>query len=54
MDGVYADDEESGQCDVTVDSSALDLSKEGTYVITYFTMDNAGNIRYRQRNIIVK
>ena len=52
--GVTAVDDIDGKCDVTVDTSGLDLSKEGTYTITYSAMDSSGNVATCERKIIVK
>lgn len=54
LSGVTAVDDMDGKCDVTVDTSGLDLSKEGTYTITYSSMDSSGNVGTCQRKIIVK
>lgn len=54
LTGVTAVDDIDGSCDVSVDTSALNLAKEGTYSITYFAMDNSGNIGSCQRKINVK
>lgn len=54
LSGVTAVDDIDGKCDVTVDTSGLDLSKEGTYTITYSAMDSSGNVATCQRKIIVK
>ncbi|MDO5546479.1 MAG: DUF5011 domain-containing protein [Eubacteriales bacterium] len=54
LTGVSATDDVDGSCDVTVDTSRLNLAKEGTYTITYSAMDNSGNVGTCQRNITVK
>lgn len=51
---VTASDDVDGTCDVTLDTSGLDMSREGTYTITYSAMDSAGNVGTCQRSIIVK
>lgn len=54
LTGVTAKDDIDGSCDVTVDTTSLDLTKPGTYLITYSAMDNSGNVGTCQRKIIVK
>ena len=54
LSGVTAVDDIDGKCDVTVDTSGLDLSREGTYTITYSATDSSGNVGTCQRKIIVK
>lgn len=54
LTGVTAVDDLDGKCDVTVDTSALDMSKAGQYTITYYSTDNSGNTAVLQRTVIVK
>lgn len=54
LEGVSAVDGRDGKCDVAVDTSGLDLSKAGTYTITYSAMDKSGNTASCERSIIVK
>ena len=54
LSGVTAKDDIDGTCDVTVDTSGLDLSKPGTYYITYSATDSSGNVGTCQRKITVK
>ena len=54
LEGVSATDETDGKCDVTVDTSGLDLSKPGSYSVTYSAMDKSGNTAACQRTIIVE
>lgn len=54
LTGVTAVDDVDGTCDVTLDTTGLDLNQEGSYTITYSAMDNSGNVATCQRKIIVK
>ena len=54
LDGVTATDDVDGTCDVTVDTSGLDLSKSGSYTVTYSAMDRSGNETACQRTVVVK
>ena len=54
MKGVSARDDIDPNCDVTVDTSALDLSKPGSYTITYSAIDSSGNIGTCQRTVVVE
>ena len=54
LEGISAKDDRDGNCDVTVDSSGLDLSKEGSYTITYSAMDKSGNVATCDRTVIVQ
>ena len=51
---VTAADDVDGTCDVTVDTSGLDLSKSGSYIVIYSAMDKSGNEMTRQRTVVVK
>lgn len=52
--GVTATDDVDGSCDVTVDTSGLDLSKAGSYTVTYSAVDKSGNEMTCQRTLVVK
>ena len=54
LDGVSAVDGTDGKCDVTVDTSGLDLSKAGSYTVTYSAMDKSGNVATCDRTVIVQ
>lgn len=54
LSGVTAVDDIDGSCDVTVDTSALDLTKAGTYYITYSATDSSGNIATCKRKVTVE
>lgn len=51
--GVYAEDNESETCQITVDHSALDLNDTGTYYISYTATDLAGNSTTKTRRVRV-
>lgn len=53
LEGVTANDDVSGACTVTVDTSGLNLSKAGTYFITYSAVDAAGNETTLKRKVTV-
>lgn len=52
--GVTAADDIDRNLEVTVDTSALDASKAGTYYITYYATDNSGNTGSYKRKVIVE
>ena len=52
--GVTANDTKSGDCAVTVDTSKLDLTKAGTYYITYSATDESGNVATVKRKVVVE
>ena len=54
LEGVTATDDVDGSCDVTVDTSGLDLSKAGSYTVTYSAVDKSGNEMTLQRTVVVK
>lgn len=54
LEGISAVDGRDGKCDVAVDTSGLDLSKAGTYTITYSAMDKSGNAATCERTVVVK
>ena len=51
---VSAFDTHDGVCEVTCDSSAVDLTTAGTYKVTYTAKDAAGNVATKKRNVVVK
>ena len=51
--GVKAKDAQDGVVDFTVDTSKVDLTKAGTYYITYTAVDSAGNKATSRRKITV-
>ncbi|MBR3972818.1 MAG: transglutaminase domain-containing protein [Oscillospiraceae bacterium] len=53
MEGVTVRDNQTTDCQVVVDTSKLDLSKAGTYYITYTATDSSGNTATVKRKIIV-
>ena len=53
LQGVTAKDDIDPKCEVTVDTSALDLTKAGTYYITYSARDSSGNLGTCKRKVIV-
>lgn len=54
LEGIWAVDDEDSNCEITVDTSELDLSTPGIYSITYSALDNSGNMSFLERNVIVK
>lgn len=54
LEGVSAQDSVSGVCEVQVDLSQLNLSKAGTYYITYSACDASGNIATVKRKVVVE
>lgn len=54
LQGVYATDDIDGRIAATVDTGALDLSKAGTYYITYSATDSAGNVGTYKRKVTVE
>ena len=52
--GVSATDDKDGWCQVTVDSSAVNLAAAGTYYATYTSKDETGNTTTRKRKITVE
>lgn len=53
LKGVSAYDAHDGVCEVTCDSSAVDLTKAGTYKVVYTAKDAAGNTAQKKRNVVV-
>lgn len=53
LKGVTAKDDIDPKCEITVDTSTLDLSKPGTYYITYSSTDSSGNVGTCKRKVIV-
>ena len=54
LKNVSAYDTHDGVCEVTCDSSAVDLSQPGTYKVVYTAKDAAGNVATKKRNVVVK
>lgn len=52
--GVYANDNRDGRVEFTYDTSRVDLTKAGTYYITYTACDEAGNKATAKRTITVE
>lgn len=51
--GVSAKDNKDGQVSFTYDDSKVDLTKAGTYYVTYTAVDRAGNKQTSRRKVIV-
>lgn len=51
---VYAKDDIDGEIEAEVDTSDLDLTKAGTYYITYSAIDSSGNTGTHKRKVIVE
>lgn len=54
LEGVKAVDNVDGNCKVTYDLGKLNLSKAGTYYVTYRTSDEAGNVATGRRKVVVE
>lgn len=54
LEGVTSVDKVDGNCPITYDLSKLNLSKAGTYYITYTTSDQAGNVTTAKRKVVVE
>ena len=52
--GVSATDDKDGWCEVTVNSSSVNLAVAGTYYATYTSKDTTGNTTTRKRKITVE
>lgn len=52
--GVYAEDDVDGEILASVDTSALDMTKAGTYYITYSAQDSSGNTGTYKRKVTVE
>ncbi len=52
--GVSAVDEKYGVCEVTVDSSNVNVAVAGTYYATYISKDKEGNTTKKTRKIVVE
>ncbi len=52
--GVKAVDEKDGACEITVDSSGVNVSVAGTYYATYISKDTKGNTTRKTRKIMVE
>ena len=53
MEGVTVRDNQTADCQVEIDTSKLDLTKAGTYYITYTATDSSGNTATVKRKITV-
>lgn len=53
LEGITAYDEVSGDCEITCDTGKLNMSKAGTYFVTYIAVDDVGNEVTAKRKIIV-
>lgn len=53
LEGVLAYDNIDGMCDVTVDTSSLDVDTAGTYYITFNAVDSSGNVGSLKRKVEV-
>jgi hypothetical protein len=53
MEGVTAADETDGEVDVHVEKSSVNTREKGTYEITYYASDKAGNIATVQTKVTV-
>lgn len=53
MEGVTVRDNQTADCQVVVDTSKLDLTKAGTYYITYTATDSSGNTATVKRKVTV-
>jgi len=53
LDGVSATDKAEGAVRFTVDASAVNINKAGTYYITYTASDSSGNVATKKRKITV-
>ena len=51
--GVSAKDNKDGQVSFTYDDSKVDLTKAGTYYVTYTAVDRAGNKQTSRRKVVV-
>lgn len=51
--GIIATDDRDGQISYTIDSSSVNLEKEGTYCIVYAATDSSGNTTEVERKLIV-
>lgn len=51
--GVTAQDAIDGKCTVRYDASGVDLSKSGTYYVTYYATDKSGNTATARRRVEV-
>lgn len=54
LSGVKATDARDGNCEVTVESSNVNLGVAGTYYATYSSRDKKGNTTTKKRKIVVK
>ena len=54
LKGVTATDDKDGKCVVKVNTSSLNMSKAGTYYITYTAKDKSGNTATAKRKVTVE
>jgi len=52
-EGVTATDDRDGEISFTIDASAVNLEKEGTYTIVYEAADKSGNVTKVERELFV-
>ncbi|MCM1025283.1 MAG: DUF5011 domain-containing protein [Roseburia sp.] len=52
--GVSAEDKVDGACEVTYDDRGVDLTKAGTYYVTYSSKDQDGNTAKVRRTVVVE
>lgn len=53
LSGVSATDDRDGAVPVSVNDSGVDLSKAGTYYVTYSATDKSGNTKTARRRVVV-
>lgn len=54
LEGISAEDDLSEECTIEVDTSRLNMSKAGTYTITYIAKDDVGNETTMKRMVTVR
>lgn len=54
MAGITAKDNVDQVCEITWDEDKVDLTKAGTYYLTYYATDSSGNVGTAKRKIIVE
>lgn len=54
LEGVTAEDKIDGACEVTYDETKVDLTKAGTYYLTYSASDKSGNVVTGRRKVTVE
>lgn len=53
LEGFSAKDKVDGVCEVTCDTSKVDLTQAGTYYVTYTATDASGNVASAKRKVVV-